>query len=69
MRMGPKSSALGFVFGSLLIVLAGGAEPAKAKEKPQLYDPKADGKQQIEQAVTQARQEGKNILLKFGANW
>lgn len=43
-------------------------EPARAK-RATLYDEKADGNRQIEEALGKARKEGKRILLQFGANW
>jgi protein disulfide-isomerase len=40
----------------------------KAAEKP-LYDEKADAREQIAQALSQAAKSGKNLVLIFGANW
>jgi thiol:disulfide interchange protein len=37
--------------------------------KPAIYDTKADGGKQIEQALVIAKKEHKNVLLQFGANW
>jgi thiol:disulfide interchange protein len=34
-----------------------------------IYDEKADAHQQIQAAIAQASQSGKNVLLDFGANW
>jgi thiol-disulfide isomerase/thioredoxin len=36
---------------------------------PKIYDEKADGKTQIENALAQAKAENKRVLLQFGANW
>jgi thiol:disulfide interchange protein len=36
---------------------------------PAIYDVKANGTEQIEKALMQARKERKNVLLQFGANW
>jgi thioredoxin 1 len=34
-----------------------------------IYDPKADGEQQLNHALKQARKESKYVLLDLGANW
>lgn len=49
------------------------ATPAQTVTKraapPAIYDVKANGTEQIEKALAQARKERKNVLLQFGANW
>jgi thiol:disulfide interchange protein len=54
----------------LVVPLTGptAAEPA-ALEKPAVYDVKADGSQQIKEALVLAQKGKKNVLLQFGANW
>jgi len=56
------------VFSSLLLMVG-----LHAAEYPRMgediYDPRADGQAQITAALIQARAEGKNVLLMFGANW
>ena len=42
--------------------------PAKAAH-PEIYDPRADGEQQLAVALTQAQWEGKRVLLNLGASW
>ncbi len=40
---------------------------AQNSNKP--YDPQRDAKQQIAQAVTKAKEEGKHVFLQIGGNW
>ncbi len=40
---------------------------AQNNDKP--YDPSADAKQQIADAVTKAKREGKHVFLQIGGNW
>jgi len=42
--------------------------PAEAAHR-QIYDPHADGEQQLAAALAQAQREGKRVLLNLGANW
>ncbi|AZA74668.1 thioredoxin family protein [Chryseobacterium indoltheticum] len=45
---------------------------AAAEEKaklPKPYDPKADAQADINKLVTQAKKEGKNIMIQAGGNW
>jgi len=44
---------------------AGGDE----KDRPVIYDTKADGGKQIEEALDVAKRDNKRVLLQFGANW
>jgi len=39
------------------------------EEKPQIYNPSADAKVEIQKAVAQAKLEGKHVLLQVGGNW
>jgi thiol:disulfide interchange protein len=61
---------------SLLVALIGmGTSPVFAPEsigkpaQPAIYDPKADGAKQIDQALATATAQKKRVLLQFGANW
>lgn len=49
---------------------ATGATKAPAKQaKPRVYDEKADGKQQIADALARAKKENRRVLIQWGANW
>lgn len=52
-----------------LPLTAASGEEAARKPKAALYDVKADGAQQIQEALTIAQKEKKQVLLQFGANW
>jgi len=39
------------------------------KLNPNLYNPQADAKQEIKEALERARREHKNVILVFGGNW
>lgn len=48
------------------------SKPAEAKKKaarPNIYDEKADAKQQIADAVAKAKKDNRRVLLQWGANW
>ncbi len=38
-------------------------------EKPKLYNPEANAKKEISDAVTKAKKEGKNVFIQVGGNW
>ena len=44
------------------------AHPAPSAKAP-IYDVKAEGKVQIEKALSEAKASRKNVLVQFGANW
>ncbi len=44
-------------------------ESGTKKDRPAIYDTKADGEKQIEEALKVARKDNKRVLLQFGANW
>ncbi len=46
-----------------------GADPPAKTARPNLYDEKADGAQQVADALSVAKKEHKRVLLQFGANW
>ncbi len=54
------------MFVSLMFGEAGGVA---ALEQSGPYDPKADARAEIAQAVSRAQKESKHVLLVFGANW
>lgn len=39
------------------------------EQKPKLYDPMADAKMVISNAVKQAKAENKHVLIQVGGNW
>jgi len=39
------------------------------KDRPAIYDTKADGGKQIDEALAVAKRDNKRVLLQFGANW
>jgi thioredoxin 1 len=55
------------------IVAAIRGEPRRLKQplklNPNLYNPQADAKRDIKQALERARREHKNVILMFGGNW
>lgn len=42
---------------------------AQAQEKPQIYNPQADARAEIDQAIEKASQTGKHVFLQIGGNW
>ena len=55
-----------FALSTLLTLAMGAYTPARAQGP---YDKRADARQDIHAALTQARADGKLVLLDFGANW
>jgi thiol:disulfide interchange protein len=51
------------------IALAFGGCASWRDTNPEIYDPRADGEQQLAEALRQARAEHKRVLLNLGANW
>ncbi len=39
------------------------------EEKPSIYDPARDAQADIQNAIIQAKLEGKHVLLQIGGNW
>lgn len=39
------------------------------EQKPKLYNPQADARQEISKSLKQAKVEGKHVLLMVGGNW
>ncbi len=53
---------------SLALVLLAARGAAKAASD-QIYDEKAEARQQVSAAIAQASRSGKHVVLVFGANW
>jgi thioredoxin-related protein len=58
---------------SLFILLAGAvalrAAPEYPNQGPDIYNPQADGTEQVAAALTRAKAGHQHVLLMFGANW
>jgi thiol:disulfide interchange protein len=54
---------------SLLPCAPTGCATAHNKTADQIYDPSADGEQQLRIALARAQKEHKHVLLNLGANW
>lgn len=52
-----------------LFFLAGLTGELMSQEKVKLYDPALDGMNQINQAVSKARSQGKHVWVQYGGNW
>lgn len=53
----------------VLLCLSCAALAQDQKSYMQLYRPDADAEQDIQQAVAQAKREGKHVMLQIGGNW
>lgn len=53
----------------LATALALSAAPEYPSKGPDIYDPQADGEQDIARALQLAKTEQKHVLLQLGANW
>jgi len=62
-----------FILAALIVLTAGVIlvlhKAAKTREATHLYNPAADAKAEIADAVNQASKEHKNVLLQIGGNW
>jgi uncharacterized protein YyaL (SSP411 family) len=56
------------ILTGLLLVLAFAVVKGQ-DDNPHLYNPAADAKSDIKQAVEKAKTEGKHVLLQIGGNW
>ena len=54
---------------SVVFFFSGAAMLFAQEEKPQIYNPSADAKADIQKSVAQAKKEGKYVLLQVGGNW
>ncbi|MFY0630208.1 MAG: thioredoxin family protein [Flavobacteriaceae bacterium] len=52
-----------------LIICFSVATVTAQKEKPTLYNPKANAKEDIAKAVAKAKAEGKYVMIQAGGNW
>jgi thioredoxin-related protein len=57
------------VLAGTLTGLAAAQEKAETPKKPDIYDPKADSRAQVEAARTRALRDNQRILVMFGGNW
>jgi hypothetical protein len=55
-----------YLLGLFAVLIFAGL--AVAADEP-LYDEKADARQQVAAALTEAAKTGKNVILVYGANW
>ena len=53
----------------LVIALSWTGCASWSESNPQIYDPRADGEQQLKEALQVAKSEQKRVLLNLGANW
>ena len=63
----PAGSAVA-LFGWLFCLSVFAADVPKPT-RPLIYDEKADGSNQIAEALVSAKKENKRVLVQFGANW
>jgi len=54
---------------SLIILLAVVSTLHAQEQKNKVYNPQADAKRQISDAVAKAKKEGKHVFLQIGGNW
>lgn len=54
-----------FVLMLVMIFLSGGV----FAQKVEIYNPKADAKKDMEQAIEKAAKDGKHVFLQIGGNW
>ena len=57
-----------YVLIAVISILCTGVTIAQT-EKPKLYHPKANAKEDISKAVSEAKATGKHVLLQIGGNW
>ena len=65
----PAGGAMKKTISSLLFIIIMMIRLSAANDKPAIYNPDADSKQEIAKALIQAKAENKHVLLMFGANW
>jgi uncharacterized protein YyaL (SSP411 family) len=61
-----------FVASALALALfapVASAQEAKASKRPDIYDPKADTRAQLDAALKKARHDQTRVLVMFGGNW
>lgn len=57
------------IITALLIITTSTTFAQNTAEKPKLYNPEANAKQDISEAITLAKKERKNVFLQIGGNW
>lgn len=62
-------TTLRFTLMTALIATLGIASHAAGNPDDEIYDTKADGRTQIDNAIAKAKKEDKNVLITWGANW
>ena len=55
--------------GLIIIILIISSISIKAQEAKKLYDPTFDGMKQLNEAISQAKNSGKHVLVQYGGNW
>jgi len=58
-----------FIFTVLICTYGALAQSGETSKEKKLYDPSADAKVEITNAVKRAESEGKHVLLQIGGNW
>lgn len=56
-----------FLFVSILLIIT--ITTYSQTERSKIYNPKADAKADIANAVSKARAEGKHVMLQIGGDW
>ncbi len=56
-----------FLFVSILLIITISAY--SQTERPKIYNPQADAKSDIANAVSKAKAEGKHVMLQIGGDW
>jgi len=55
--------------GLIIIILIISSISIKAQEAKKLYEPTLDGMKQLNEAISQAKNSGKHVLVQYGGNW
>ncbi len=59
-----------YILKALLIsILIISSISIRAQETKKLYDPTLDGMKQLNEAIVQAKNSGKHVLVQYGGNW
>lgn len=65
-----KQSVFYYLVGALLVLLLSGCHSSTStQEGAQFYDASIDGSVQLDEALANAREEGKNLLVQVGGDW
>ena len=61
---------ISFIILSIVILLSGvKAQNAESSQNKKLYNPSADAKADLKQAIAEAASEGKHVFVQIGGNW